>query len=317
MNIKNLIVIILIIFLFNYCNDNSDLEQLFSGKKQKSKTNNVKLKQQESPFKSNNSKNRVSSANLSKDFVTDPNWGFKVYVPSGWKYKKGNNNIMFGHDSIAGAIFVFPHISTNIGQVRNDLIKGISEKTLQLRLSGNISNITQNILAGDYTGIMNGEQVKARSFGTLSPHGGGAYIIAITTPAKYSQNLIGPARALASGIEYKKVAKSNISSHFAGRWKTWTKNSESTAVLYADGRFSMRNTSSYGGKAGDVGGSWGTAADRDSSGRWSIRGNKSQGVLILTYNNGNQENINYRVHSKRGRTYWSEYYFDGVLYAKQ
>jgi hypothetical protein len=37
----------------------------------------------------------------------------------------------------------------------------------------------------------------------------------------------------------------------------------------------------------------------------------------ITYKNGNQRDVQYRVHVEGGETYWGEYYFAGDLYAKQ
>lgn len=106
---------------------------------------------------------------------------------------------------------------------------------------------------------------------------------------------------------------SGISQQFAGTWKNYTKYSETTAVLYSNGNFAIRKSSSYGGNNGE----WGAASDNNSSGTWRINGNKRSGTLILTYTSGGQDYINYQVHSENGRIYWSEYYFDGDLYQKQ
>ncbi len=253
------------------------------------------------------------TANLSNEVVTDPNWGYKITVPKGWKYKKNGNILMLGHNRIAGIIFVFPHMLNNISRVRNNLRQGISNKSMRLSLATSIVSKGNNILSGDYTGIANNSRVKARGYGTLSPYGGGAFIIAITTPEKFSQEITDAALILTKGIKYFKTNNSNIMQHFAGRWKTNTKNTETVTILYPDGRFIMQYSSSYSGQQG----SWGVANGENNSGRWSVRGNKRQGVLILTYSNGEQENINYQVHIERGRTYWSEYYFGGNLYWKE
>jgi len=252
------------------------------------------------------------SENLSSKTISNPSWGFNVKVSSGWKFKKGANAIILGHDRIAGAIFVFPHILNNISQVRNNLAQGISNESMRLYLSGNIVSVSNNILSGDYSGTLNGTPVKAKGYGTLSPHGEGAFIIAITTPDKYGKELVSAALLLTKRITYNKTQNTNLIQYFAGTWKTVTKNTETIAVLYPNGRFSMRYSSAYSG----TNGGWGAAGDENSSGKWTVRGNRRQGVLILTYTNGGQETINYYVHTKNGETYWREYYFGGTLYWK-
>ena len=260
-----------------------------------------------------NDLNQFSGAgNLSDKSVTDPNWGFRIYIPKGWKYQKTGSGLILGHDRIAGAIIISPHMLSNINKVRDNLLQGISDNTTKLSISGNLSNLSSNILAGDYNGVMNGNRVKAKGLGTLSPYGGGVFIIALTTPENFSNELVSSAYTLAKGIKYKKTNNSNLIQHFAGRWKTNTRNTETSAVLYADGRFVMQYESSYSGNQG----SWGVANNDNNRGKWTVRGNKRQGVLILTYANGNQESINYQVHVERGKTYWTEYYFDGTLYWK-
>jgi len=256
--------------------------------------------------------NNFKAANLSDKFITDSNWGFKIYIPKEWKYQKTGSGLILGHNRIAGAIIVSPHMLNNMSEVRNNLLQGISSDTTNLSISGNLLTISSNILAGDYTGIMNGTRVKAKGFGTLSPYGGGVFIIAVSTPEKFSSDLVISAETLAKGIRYTKTNNSNLMQHFAGRWKTNTRNTETSAVLYSDGRFVMQYESSYSGNQG----SWGVANNENNRGRWTVKGNKRQGVLILTYANGNQESINYQVHVERGKTYWTEYYFDGTLYWK-
>jgi hypothetical protein len=252
---------------------------------------------------------------LSNKSVGNPNWGYKIYIPSGWKYQKNGNTLILGHNKIAGAIFVFPYILNNINQVRNNLIQGISNKSMSLIISGSPVLLKNNILSANYTGIANGNRIKAKGFGTLSPYGGGAFILAITSPEKFSKEIEYAALTLTQGIRYIKTtgSKSNLMQHFAGTWKTSSRNTETIAVLYPNGRFAMRYSSSYSGNQG----SWGAANDQNNSGRWTVRGNKTQGVLILTYSNGNQESINYQVHVEKGQTYWREYYFDGTLYWKE
>ena len=261
---------------------------------------------------------------VSKDFIKhnksfsskkikNPSWGFNVLIPSDWKYRKEQNIIIVGHDKITGAIFIIPHLLTNISHLRSNLTQGISNENIRLYLTGNLSYVSKNIISGDYTGTMNGTQVKAKGYGTISPYGGGVYIIAIMTPDKYSQALVSSASFIAKNIEYKKAESSNLMQYFAGRWKTVTKNSETIAVLYPNGNFSMRYSNSYGGNNGE----WGVAGDENSSGRWAVRGSRRSGVLVLTYQDGSQDTLNYYVHVKNGQTYWKEYYFGGTLYWKE
>jgi hypothetical protein len=107
---------------------------------------------------------------------------------------------------------------------------------------------------------------------------------------------------------------SDLVNHFAGTWKNYTQYTETMVVLYPDGSYGERYTSSYG--SSEPGNEWGAAADVHKQGRWSISGNKEQGFIILTNNDGSVIKYQYRVHIENGETFWREYYFNGNLYGK-
>jgi hypothetical protein len=83
----------------------------------------------------------------------------------------------------------------------------------------------------------------------------------------------------------------------------------------------MRHESSYGGQfhsgSGAQTGAWGAARDDTERGRWSARGTREQGVIVLTSESGTSSTVPYRVHVEKGQVYWREYFFDGELYQKQ
>jgi hypothetical protein len=85
-------------------------------------------------------------------------------------------------------------------------------------------------------------------------------------------------------------------------------------ALNPNGTYSNRYEAGY---SGGQTGSWGIARDDYSQGRWTVRGTKQQGVLVMTDKNGSQTSVRYQVHVEGGQTYWREYYFNGVLYGKQ
>ena len=113
----------------------------------------------------------------------------------------------------------------------------------------------------------------------------------------------------------------DLMSHFAGTWWNATTNTETNVTLTADGRYFESYSASYSGGSSDQYGnsdmSWGSAGDQNAQGTWTVRGTREQGVLTIFFNNGNQREINYRVHVENGEVYWSEYYFNGDLYGKK
>jgi hypothetical protein len=263
----------------------------------------------------------TASAELASGEVGDPNWGFKFKPPDGWKFQKNGSGAILGHDTIAGMIIIMTHMAGNLQEVQDQLQKGLQEEGIQLSLTGTLQPLGDNILAGDYEGIANGQQVKARGFGTLSPYGGGAFIIAVTIPEKYGSPLTTPAEAIAKSMQYFKVEASELMQHFAGTWVNSTTNTETQMTLAPDGSYFENYEASYSGGfsnqyGSDLGG-WGTARQDQGQGRWTVRGDRQQGSIIITKKDGGQIVLEYKVHVENGETYWKEYWFNGKLYGKK
>lgn len=259
--------------------------------------------------------NTSSSPDISTKEAGDPIWGWKFRPPGGWQFQKNQEGIFLGHNTIAGLIMVLPHMSANMQEMQQEMIKGISEEGNYLSLSGNLTSPGDGMLEGEYSGVMDGAQVKARGIGTLSPYGGGAFIIAVTTPDKYGNEIQNTAGAIAQSLTYFKPVGGELMPHFAGKWTNYTKNTSTWITLFPDGRYGEQYESSYSGNLSG-GGNWGTAGQNDRGGRWTVKGSKEQGQIIVRLNNGNELIYNYRVHSKNGQTYYTEYFFNGDLYGK-
>jgi hypothetical protein len=248
--------------------------------------------------------------------VSDPNWGFSFTLPKGWKQQKTAEGAVLGHDTIAGVIMLLPHSMRSLNDVRAQMEEGLQDEEGQLAPTGAIKSMGENLLTGEYAGVYQGEQVKATAFGTLSPHGGGVYLIALSTPEKFSSGLSSAGKTIAKSMRYKKAAASAVPSYFAGTWVSTTKNTETRMTFRSDGTFSEYGEASYSGGAG-TDNAWGTAGNNSSSGRWTARGTRERGVLTITYQNGTQRDVQYQVHVEGGETYWSEYYFANDLYGRQ
>ena len=265
--------------------------------------------------------NTVSSSKISADEVGDPNWGFKFKPPQGWKFQKGLEGAVLGHDTIAGMILVIPHMIANLQQVQQEMQKGLAEEGTQLHLAGGLEPMNEGSFSGEYQGVFQGQQVKARGIGTLSPFGGGAYIVALTIPSKYGSELIGAAETISRNMKYFQIDVSDLVSHFSGTWVHTTGSTTTWVTLAPTGEFSTNYEAGYWGRfndqLGNQTGSWGVASTEKTQGRWTIRGNREQGIITITYSNGSESSVQYRVHVEKGQTYWNEYKFDGDHYAKR
>ncbi len=263
----------------------------------------------------------AATPGLSSESIGDPSWGFAVHPPAGWKAQKTAQGIVMGHDAIAGMIIVFPHMLTDFQSIQTQMQVGLNDQGTQLQPSGPLQQISDNAVAGEYSGTFNGQQARARGVGTLSPYGGGAFIMAITTPEKYTGEITRAADAVASGMEYARQQASDLMQAFAGTWVTMTKNTETRVTLTPDGGYYENYEASYSGSSSDGGGNqdmaWGTARNDNAQGRWTAQGSREQGVITITYANGNSTTVEYRVHVENGETYWNEYYFNGDLYGRE
>lgn len=247
--------------------------------------------------------------------IGNPDWGFQFVPPQGWSYQEIEGGLIMGHTTIPGIILIYPHIVDNMAAVRSDLANGIQEGYDYLALSGEITKVSDNILAGDYQGYMDGQQVKAKGFGTLSPYGGGAYIIAVSTPDMLGDEIVRDAKWIATNLIYKKLDTENLVRHFAGQWASFTTNTSSWIFFNADGTYDEKYESGYSGDLSG-GGNWNAYGNENAKGRWTVRGNRDQGTIIVIMANGDEIYYEYRVHEERGHKYYGEYYFNGKLYSK-
>jgi|GEM_PF-2135454 len=252
--------------------------------------------------------------------IGDKSWGFTFKPPPGWNHQQGEDMILLGHNTIPGLIVVIPHMVESGTQLQSEMQKGIQEEGVNLVLSGMLGQQSSNSLVGDYSGIWENTQVKAKCIGTLSPYGGGAYILAVTTPDKFGQDIISAAHTVEQNLNYVKVNMSELMQHFAGQWTSFTSNTTTWLYLYPNGIYSEDYEASYAGDftndVGDITGNWGATGQSSDRGKWIVRGNKESGKIIVKLANGNELVFNYKVHVERGETYYSEYWFNGRLYNK-
>lgn len=239
--------------------------------------------------------------------LSDTMWNFSFQVPQGWQYQKNSDGALLGHNSIAGIIYVFPHKLQSTQALKREMSNGLNEDGLYLQLHGKIRQIAKNSFVGDYTGLYQMQEVKAKAYGTLVKNGGGAIVITMSTPQAYSKQLSAAGEAIIRSVNYKKVQQSDMTQYFVGQWSTYTKYSETHIYFYPNGTYQTSNSSSYGNSDAAVGATWGMANDNNSGGYWSVQGNMKRGRITLQGNNGSTQYIDYVIQGK-------EMYFNGTLY---
>jgi hypothetical protein len=262
----------------------------------------------------------AGSQTIAENEVGDPSWGLKFGLPQGWIKQSSVQGAILGHNTIPGMVLVIPHMARNMQEMQAEMLKGIQEEGSYLTpAGGGLQQASQNVLTGDYTGIADGTQVKAKGYGILSPNGGGAYLIALSTPDKLGQELLGAAGSMVQSVQYFKVDNTGLIQHFAGNWANHTSNTSTWISFGPDGTYSEQYEAAYSGTFNDGTGEtghWNTAGQDSDRGRWTVRGNKDSGTIIVKLANGKEIYYEYKVHIENGQKYYREYYFNGYLYAK-
>lgn len=223
-----------------------------------------------------------------------------------------------GHNTIAGLLLVIPHQHRSMDGVRQDLREGLVEEGVMLRPSSDIRVFSDDTVAADYSGTLQGAPARGYGLGVLSPFGGGAYVSAISTVDGFRPELAAAAESAARALRFVKPeagGDSDVRAHFVGLWQSWGRNTDRKVELRADG--SYFDNSVYSFSSSDAYSDLSYASQNQAAGRWSVRGTKEQGVITLIHNEGGQDQIPYRVHRENGRVYWREYYFGDQLFQKQ
>ena len=254
------------------------------------------------------------------ELIHEPSWPCTFQSPAGWKCQHDANGAMLSHETIAGLILVLPHSHTNLPPVLAQMRAGLTEPDATLALDGEVKPLGAAALAANYRGTMGGAAVIARSIGTVSANGGGAYVAAVAAPEQFGEALRKAAESLADSVTVAKVDPADVARQFVGRWMSIGKNSQTTLTIYADGTFAFVSESTYSGQFRDSGGHdaghWGVMGQNQQRGYWAVRGTREQGVFQIITPAGASSTVDYRVHVEKGLTYWNEYYIDGKLYGR-
>ncbi len=81
---------------------------------------------------------------------------------------------------------------------------------------------------------------------------------------------------------------------------------------YRDKSENSANITNYD-QYGDVSSQYLGNSQGGTQGRWTVKGNKYEGVIIVTMANGSTMNLNYRVKPSDNQRF-GDYYFNGTLY---
>ncbi|MEO0555767.1 MAG: hypothetical protein AAF149_21360 [Bacteroidota bacterium] len=238
-----------------------------------------------------------------------PYLGVKFTIPNGWMGQEREEAYLMGSNTKPGLIALIPHDSKTIQELEQEARMGIQEEGIYLNLSGDLEKFGAEGIGAEFSGLMNGTQVKAYMIGVVNPFGNGLTIVATTDNANYSSQYKNLAQQIASNLQFrapKEPAKSR-------EWKEWLRGSKlvhmnsnydsgpsyggystyssySTKreiLLCSNNQFSYYSSSDMSFDTG--GGFGGTNSSDDGRGIWEIKWDVvGNSTLNLKFSNGEE-----------------------------
>ena len=244
--------------------------------------------------------------------VRDARMGISFSPPAGWKAVKQETGYLLGSDTYRGFILIMAHGYNSLQEMRAEAQGGIVDEGSEMVLQpvSEFKAFGKNGLAGEFSGIVQGQMARAFAIGLISPDGGGVTIMAAVEEGSYSTEYPGFVRSLASTVSFLRPeaargaepGDASLMTYFAGKYYSYTAGStisggagtERRVMLCANGRFYDSTEFSASGT------DWGGVNSGRGTARWSIQGDKKAGIITLTRPNGETERVTYRVTGEAG-----------------
>ena len=222
-------------------------------------------------------------------------WGLSFAVPPNWKVGERSGALLLGSDTEAGLIIIRLARRTSLEQLVQDYGEGMQEEGLQLMPTAEAQEFSagrNRAVAGELAGTaQDGARIRARAVAVASPFGDAAVVLGMTTEEKYS-GLKPRVESIASSFSFTEPQAAPVLEFLAGQYYYISASSYGSSERYinmcSDGRFSSRSGTYSSGGAGTAYGEGGQSA------QWTAEGDESQGVIIVTYPNGQTERHEYR-----------------------
>ncbi len=245
--------------------------------------------------------------------VTDQELGVSFSPPAGWTTQKQGGGYLMGSNTHAGFIVMLPNQFRSLSEVQAAAGEGFvdEQQGIQLLPAGPFQPLGDNAIGAEFSGFIQGQSARAFAAAVLSPQGGGVTLIAATTAAAYSAAYAGFVRELAGGIRFIPRAAgagggggdASLAQWIAGKYYSYSGGStmsggsgtERQVMFCPDGTFySATESGSYGT------GSWGVAGQSSNRARFTIRGDRRSGVILLQWQDGSTDEYRYQVTGESG-----------------
>ena len=260
------------------------------------------------------------------NLVNDPAMGISFSMPAGWNGQKQGEAIYLTSTKYKGFILIQGHSYSSLDQMASEASQGIIDEASGIRLmpASGFQAFGSNGMSVEFSGVVQGRQARSFAIGLISPQGGGVTVMAAVESAGYSEDYPSFVRSIAGSLTFISARPSagnqpsgpsdnNLMKYFAGEYYYYSSGStisggagtERKVTLCPDGLY--RDSSEFSASGTD----WGAANAQSGAARWSIQGDTTQGMIVVTYANGQSKRFTYRVVSKDEGTIS----FDGVTFA--
>lgn len=253
--------------------------------------------------------------------ITDAEMGLSFVPPAGWTAQKQGGGYLLGSNTHAGFIVMLPNQFRSLGEVQTAAGEGFvdQQQGIQLLPAGPFQQFAGNAIGAEFSGVIQGQSARAYAAAVLSPQGGGVTIIAATTTAAYSAAYAGFVQSLAASVQFVPRAAgagggdASLAQWIAGKNYSYSGGStlsggsgtERQIMFCPDGTFySNTESSSYGT------GSWGVASQSSNRARFTIRGDRRSGVIILQWQDGSTDEYRYQATGEE-----DVFLFNGIKFA--
>jgi hypothetical protein len=242
--------------------------------------------------------------------VNDPQMGISFTAPAGWIVQKQQNGYLLASDTYKGFIIIMPHNYSSLEQMNAEAQQGIVDEQsgIQLQPVSDFQPIGRNGLAGEFSGMLQGQIARAYAIGLISPRGGGVTILTAVESGNYTSAYPQFVQTIASSVTFMRTqagsgqTDASLMQYFAGKYYSYSSGStiygsagtERQVMLCPNGQFYDSSEFSASGQ------DWGGANTQQGAARWQIQGNKTQGIITIIRPNGSTEQVEYQVPGGKG-----------------
>ena len=222
-------------------------------------------------------------------------WGATLRVPAGWKAGEKDGQVLMGSDTEAGLIVVRYLPQTTLEVLRDGYAAGLHEEGINAMPSGPLQTLkgsNASGLAGEFTGQdTQGNPLRIRVVGMPTGFGGAVVVYGFTSPAQYA-GLKPRADSVAQTSTFKQPPKvsglaGNYQFFFISKDGGYSR--EAKLTLCQSGRFQKSGEMAGSGDAGSA------VSSHGNGGSWSAVGDTMGGTLTLTFGDGSQTTLPWRV----------------------